>query len=72
MVTMAFGESTFTGGLLSPALVIPPAAMDGEFDASAVSGERNVRERIGQRRDRDRARIAAQRNRRGHRAIVQA
>jgi hypothetical protein len=37
IVTMAFGESTFTCGLLSPALVIPPVAMDGEFVASSVS-----------------------------------
>src|SRR5580692_3759331 len=37
MVTIAFGDSAFTGGLLRPALMIPPAAMDGEFDASAVS-----------------------------------
>ena len=36
-VTIAFGDSTFTGGLLRPALVMPPVEMDGEFDASAVS-----------------------------------
>src|SRR6202035_2286908 len=37
IVTIAFGESVLTAGLLRPALVIPPAEMDGEFDASEVS-----------------------------------
>ena len=37
MLTIAFGDSTLTGGLLSPALVIPPVEMDGEFDARAVT-----------------------------------
>jgi hypothetical protein len=36
MLTIAFGESTLTGGLLRPALVIPPEVMDGAFDATAV------------------------------------
>ena len=36
MLTIALGESTFTGGLLNPALVMPPVETAGAVEAVAV------------------------------------